>query len=43
MCVALPLPLGLLTINGVMWHDMDPVCLVKQGLQPLYGSYSQYC
>ena len=19
-----------LTISGVMWHDMDPVCLVKQ-------------
>ena len=40
MCVSLLL--RLLLISGMMWCDVDLVCLVKQILQLLYGSYSWY-
>ena len=40
MCV-FPLP-RLLKSRDVIWHDMDLIWLVKQLLQLLYGSYSQY-
>ena len=28
--------------SGVMWHDMDPIQLVKQALQLLYCNCSHY-
>ena len=31
-----------LMTSGVMWHDMDPIRLVKQVLQLLYGDFSRY-
>ena len=40
ICVS-PLPRLLIT-SGVMWHDMDPIQLVKQVLQLLYGNCSHY-
>ena len=33
MCVCVCPPLRLLITSGVMWHDMDPLRLVKQVLQ----------
>ena len=30
----------LLITSGVMWQDMDPIRLVKQARQLLYGNYS---
>ena len=36
-------PLRLLITGGVMWHDMDPIWLVKQVLQLLCGNCSHYC
>ena len=35
--------LRLLLTIGMMWHDMDPIQLVKQVLQLLYGNCSLYC
>ena len=35
--------LRLLITSGVMWHDMEPMQLVKQVLQLLYGDCSHYC
>ena len=32
-------PLRLLLTSGIMWHDMEPLWLVKQVLQLLYGSW----
>ena len=40
VCVCLP-P-GLLITSGMIWHDMDPMQLVKQVLQLLYGNCSCY-
>ena len=40
VCVCLPL--RLLITSGVMWHDIDPMRLVKQVLQLLYGNCSHY-
>ena len=42
-CMCLCSPLWLLKTSGMMWHDMDTIWLVKQGLQLLYGNCSQYC
>ena len=42
VCVSVPTPRLLIT-TGVMWHDMDPIQLVKQVLQLLYGNCSRYC
>ena len=36
-------PLRLLITSGVMWRDMDPIQLVKQVLQLLYGNCNRYC
>ena len=36
-------PPKLLITSDMVWCDMDPMQLVKQVLQLLYGSYSQYC
>ena len=33
VCLCVSLPQRLLKTNGVMWHDMDPISLVKQVLQ----------
>ena len=35
-------PLGVLITCSMMWHDMDPVLLVKLVPQLLHGSCSQY-
>ena len=35
-------PLRLLITSGVIWCDMDPMRLVKQALQLLYGNCSHY-
>ena len=35
-------PPRLLITSGMMWHDMDPIRLVKQVLQLLYGNCSHY-
>ena len=43
VCVCVCLPPRLLINNGVIWRDMDPMQLVKQVLQLLYGNYSLYC
>ena len=40
--VCVSLLLRLLLISNMMWCDADLVCLVKQIVQPLYGSYSWY-
>ena len=37
LCVCVSAPRLLIT-RGVMWHDMDPMQLVKQVLQLLYGN-----
>ena len=43
MCVCVPtLRLLIIIISGVRWRDIDPIWLVKQVLQPLYGSYNRY-
>ena len=42
VCVCVCPPLRLLITSGVMWHDMDPMRLVKQVLQLLYGNCSSY-
>ena len=34
--------LRLLITSGVMWHDMNPIQLVKQVLQLLYNNCSHY-
>ena len=41
VCVFVSIPRLLIT-SGMIWRDMDPICLVKQGLQLLYGSCSHY-
>ena len=38
-CVSAP---RLLITSGVMWHDMNPIQLVKQVLKLLYGNCSLY-
>ena len=38
VCVCVCLPLRLLITSGVMWHDMNPIRLVKQVLQLLYNN-----
>ena len=38
VCVCVCPPLRLLITAGVMWCDMDPIQLVKQVLQLLYGN-----
>ena len=43
MCVCVSLPPRLLITSGVIWCDMDPIRLVKQVLQLLYGNCSCYC
>ena len=35
-------PLRLLITSCVMWRDMDPIRLVKQVLQLLYGNCTHY-
>ena len=40
VCVC-PAPRLLIT-SGLMWHDMNPIQLVKQVLQLLYGNCSCY-
>ena len=40
-CICASAP-GAVNNCGVMWHDMDPVQLVKQVLQLLYGNCSRY-
>ena len=42
VCLCVCLPPRLLITRGVMWHDMDPIRLVKQVLQLLYGNCSCY-
>ena len=42
VCVSVCPPPRLVITSGVMWRDMDPIWLVKQVLQLLYGSYSRY-
>ena len=42
MCISVRLAARLLIIGSMMWCDVDPIGLVKEVLQPLYGSYSQY-
>ena len=41
VCVCVSAPTLLIT-SGLMWHDMDLICLVKQFLQLLYGNCSHY-
>ena len=41
-CACVCPPLRLLITGGVMWHDMNPIWLVKQVLQLLYGNCSWY-
>ena len=43
VCVCACPPPRLLLTSGVMWHDMDPIRLVKQVLQLLYDNCSHYC
>ena len=38
MCVCVCSSQRLLITSGMMWHDMDPMQLVKQVLQLLYGT-----
>ena len=42
VCVHVCLSLRLLLTSGMMWCNMVLIYLVKQVLQCLYGSYSQY-
>ena len=42
ICVSVCPPLRLAITSGMIWYDMDPIWLVKQVLQLLYGSYSLY-
>ena len=42
VCVCVCTPPRLLTTSVVMWHDMDPIRLVNQLLQLLYGNCSCY-
>ena len=44
MCACVcPLPRLLITSgHGMMWHDIDLICLVKQVLQLLYDNCSHY-
>ena len=41
-CVFVCVSLRLLITSGMTWHDMNPIWLVKQVLQLLYGNCSQY-
>ena len=41
MCMCVCPPLRLLITSDVMWRDMDPIQLVKEILQLLYGNYSR--
>ena len=41
VCVCVSAPRLLIT-SGRMWRDMDPIRLVKQVLQSLYGNCSRY-
>ena len=43
VCVCVCLPPRLLITSGMMWHDIDPIRLVKQILKLLYGNCSRYC
>ena len=43
VCMCVYPPPRLLIANGMMWHDMDPIRLVKQVLQLLYGNCGRYC
>ena len=38
VCLCVCLPPRLIITSGVMWRDMDPIPLVKQVLQLLYGN-----
>ena len=42
VCVFVCLPPRLLITSGMMWREMDPMQLVKQDLQLLYGNCSRY-
>ena len=42
VCVCVCPPLRLLITSGMIWRDMDPMRLVKQVLQLLYGNCSRY-
>ena len=42
LCVYVCPPPRLLITSNTMWHDMDPIWLVKQVLQLLYGNCSWY-
>ena len=42
VCLCVCPPPKLLITSGVIWHDMDPIRLVKQVLQLLYGNCSSY-
>ena len=41
VCVCVCPPPRLLITSDVMWRDMDPMRLVKQVLQLLYGNYNR--
>ena len=47
MCVCVSvcvcLPSRLLITSDMMWYDMNPIRLVKQVLQLIYGNCSHYC
>ena len=43
VCLCVCLPPTLLMTSGVMWHNVDPIWLVKQVLQLLYGNCNHYC
>ena len=42
VCVCVYPRSSLLITSGVMWRDMDLICLVKQVLQLLYGNCGHY-